>query len=94
MASVNNALQQAEQSQQNAAHGQHDLLASHSSTTTPQFVEAEAWGDAIQLLGELQLRQFEDEIRLLFDGRQVVAREGVNVGSGHGEFTEFLRDRP
>jgi DNA polymerase-3 subunit alpha len=52
MASMNNALQQAEQSQQNAAFGQHDLLAAHTATAAPQFVEAEPWDDATQLLGE------------------------------------------
>ena len=58
MASLNNALQSAEQSQQNATFGQHDLLAEHTSTTTPQFVDVEPWDDVAQLLGEKETLGF------------------------------------
>ena len=49
MASLNNALQQAEQSQQNAAFGQHDLLSMHTATEV-QYIEVPAWDDTTQLL--------------------------------------------
>ncbi len=58
MTSLNNALQQAEQSQQNAAFGQHDLLAMHTNTATPQYIEMAAWDDATQLLGEKETLGF------------------------------------
>ncbi len=58
MASLNNALQQAEQSQQNAAFGQHDLLATHSASEPPQYIEMEPWEDAVQLLGEKETLGF------------------------------------
>lgn len=57
MASLNNALQQAEQSQHNAAHGQHDLLSMHTSTDV-QYVEVAAWDDGTQLLGEKETLGF------------------------------------
>lgn len=52
MASLNNALQSAEQEQQNAAHGQNDLFAAHTTVTEPQFVDVDIWEDTIQLNGE------------------------------------------
>jgi DNA polymerase-3 subunit alpha len=58
MASLNNALQQAEQSQQNAAFGQHDLLAMHTESAAPQFIEMDIWDDATQLLGEKETLGF------------------------------------
>lgn len=59
MASVNNALQKAEQALHNQTYGQHDLLALHDAeTTTPQYVEAEVWNDEIQLQGEKETLGF------------------------------------
>ena len=58
MASLNNALQHAEQSQKNAAVGQHDLLATHSAAEPPQYLQVEPWDDAIQLLGEKETLGF------------------------------------
>lgn len=58
MASLNNALQSAEQSQQNAAFGQHDLLAAHTATAAPEYIEVEPWNDKIQLLGEKETLGF------------------------------------
>ena len=59
MASLNAALQQAEQSQQNAAFGQHDLLAMHAPvSTTADYINAAPWDDATQLLGEKETLGF------------------------------------
>jgi DNA polymerase-3 subunit alpha len=58
MASLNNALQQAEQAQKNAAFGQHDLLAVHTASAAPQFVEVEPWDDKTLLLGEKETLGF------------------------------------
>lgn len=58
MASLGNALQQAEQAQKNAAFGQHDLLAMHTPSTQPNYIEMEAWDDATQLLGEKETLGF------------------------------------
>jgi len=57
LASLNNALQQAEQSQQNAAFGQHDLLSCHAPSE-PQYIEVEPWEDAVQLQGEKETLGF------------------------------------
>jgi DNA polymerase-3 subunit alpha len=58
MASLPNALQQAEQSQSNAVRGQQDLLAAHTASDEPEFVVAEPWDDATQLLGEKETLGF------------------------------------
>lgn len=58
MASLNNALQQAEQSQQSAAFGQHDLLGGHVNETAASYTEAMPWDDATQLLGEKETLGF------------------------------------
>jgi DNA polymerase III subunit alpha len=59
MASLNIALQQAEQSQQNAAFGQHDLLAMHAPAgTTAEYVDVTPWDDATLLLGEKETLGF------------------------------------
>ena len=51
IASLNNALQQAEQTAHNQTYGQHDLLAMDTSTTTLQYIEAAPWSEEIQLQG-------------------------------------------
>ncbi len=58
MASLPNALQQAEQSQKNTAFGQHDLLAMHAVGAAPEFIEVAPWDDATQLLGEKETLGF------------------------------------
>lgn len=58
MASLNNALQQAEQSQQSAAFGQHDLLGGHVSDAPVNYIEVAPWDDATQLLGEKETLGF------------------------------------
>jgi DNA polymerase III subunit alpha len=56
--SLNNALQQAEQAAHNQTYGQHDLLAMHTSTTAPQYVEVTPWSEKIQLQGEKETLGF------------------------------------
>lgn len=58
MATLNQALQQAEQSQQNTALGQHDLLGGHVETQTTNYIEMAAWDDTTQLLGEKETLGF------------------------------------
>ena len=47
-------------------------------------VAVQQFGGAVELCGELQLGQVEDELGLLVGRRQVVAGKGVDVGGGHG----------
>jgi len=51
-ASLNNALQKAEQSSQDQATGQHDLLGMMPTTQAPQYVEVKPWREEEQLQGE------------------------------------------
>jgi len=46
-------------------------------------VAVEQFGGAVQALGKPELGQFEQEHRLLFGRRQVVAGEGVQMRGGH-----------
>lgn len=58
MASLNQALQRAEQSLQDQSTGQHDLLGTHAENAAPAFVEAPEWTDKIQLQGEKETLGF------------------------------------
>jgi DNA polymerase-3 subunit alpha len=58
IASINNALQQAEQALHNHTYGQHDLLGINTHTNAPQYVEVEQWNDKIQLQGEKETLGF------------------------------------
>lgn len=58
MATLNNALQQAEQALHNQTYGQHDLLGMHTNTSAPQYVETTPWNDKVQLLGEKETLGF------------------------------------
>jgi len=58
LASLNNALQQAEQALHNQTYGQHDLLGMHENTPAPQYVEAEQWNEEMQLQGEKETLGF------------------------------------
>ena len=58
MASINHALQQAEQALHNQMYGQHDLLGMQANTNTPPFVDTAAWSDEVQLQGEKETLGF------------------------------------
>jgi DNA polymerase-3 subunit alpha len=58
IASLNNALQQAEQSSQNMATGQHDLLGMIPTTQVHQYVETKKWREEEQLQGEKETLGF------------------------------------
>lgn len=58
MASLNNALQQAEQSSQNQLTGQTDLLGMMPTTNSPRYVEAKKWREEEQLQGEKETLGF------------------------------------
>lgn len=59
MASLHNALQQAEQNLHNQTYGQHDLLSMHAPTNTPpQYVDAPKLSDEAQLQGEKETLGF------------------------------------
>lgn len=60
IASLNNALQQAEQSLHNQTYGQHDLLSLMDTTAakTPDYVQIDPWTDQIQLQGEKETLGF------------------------------------
>lgn len=58
MASLGNALAQAEQKHHNQTVGQHDLLSMLSSGNELHYVDAEPWRDDIQLLGEKETLGF------------------------------------
>lgn len=58
IASLGNALQQAEQSLHNATYGQHDLLSMASTESTPQYIEVSPWPEKIQLQGEKETLGF------------------------------------
>ncbi len=57
MASLPNALQQAEQALHNQTYGQQDLLSMHVEVT-PHYVEVEAWAEDVQLQGEKETLGF------------------------------------
>lgn len=58
LASVNNALQQAEQALHNQTYGQHDLLGMQTETQAPQYVAAPILSAELQLLGEKETLGF------------------------------------
>lgn len=58
MASLNAALQHAEQALHNQTYGQHDLLGSLPNSNKPNYVEAQPWTDEIQLQGEKETLGF------------------------------------
>lgn len=57
-ATLNNALQQAEQTSQNALFGQHDLLAMHTQHQAVEYVTTDAWNEETQLQGEKETLGF------------------------------------
>jgi DNA polymerase-3 subunit alpha len=58
MLSLNLALQYAEQTLHDQTYGQNDLLSMHTSSTTPEYIEAEVLSDEIQLQGEKETLGF------------------------------------
>jgi DNA polymerase-3 subunit alpha len=58
MASLNNALQQAEQTSRNKQFGQHDLLGSLTSEIKTHYVDAPTWRDEERLQGEKETLGF------------------------------------
>lgn len=58
MASLNNALQQAEQALHNQTYGQHDLLGMTTASAKPHYIQAEKWKDDVQLQGEKETLGF------------------------------------
>lgn len=58
LASLNNALQQAEQALKNQTYGQHDLLNQHHHTHALQYVETKPFSNEIQLQGEKETLGF------------------------------------
>jgi DNA polymerase-3 subunit alpha len=58
MASLNNALQQAEQTLHNQTVGQHDLLGAFQHAVEPHYIDAEPWRDEVQLQGEKETLGF------------------------------------
>lgn len=58
MASLPQALQQAEQTLHNQTYGQHDLLGSLNQSSKPQYTDAPLWPDDIQLQGEKETLGF------------------------------------
>lgn len=59
MATLSNALLNAEQAAHNERHGQHDLLSMHTEvTTTPDYIAAEPWPEQVQLQGEKETLGF------------------------------------
>ncbi len=57
-ATLQNALQQAEQSMQNQKMGQQDLLGGLPENSTLHYIDAEPWSDDVQLLGEKETLGF------------------------------------
>lgn len=58
IASLTNALRQAEQSLHNATYGQHDLLSLSTVDQSPQYVDVNPWPEKIQLQGEKETLGF------------------------------------
>src|SRR5690606_28103567 len=58
LASLNQALQHAEQALHNQTYGQHDLLGSLPSANSPQYVDTPPWPDEVQLQGEKETLGF------------------------------------
>ncbi len=58
MASLSNALQQAEQTLQNKQRGQQDLLGMDIHTDAPHYVNVDPWSEEIQLQGEKETLGF------------------------------------
>jgi len=57
-ASLNNALQHAEQAHSNEQRGQHDLLGMDMQTETPHYLNVPAWSEETQLQGEKETLGF------------------------------------
>lgn len=58
MASLQNALQQAEQALHNQTYGQHDLLGMNTHVDTPRYIEVASWDEKTQLQGEKETLGF------------------------------------
>lgn len=58
VASLTNALQNAEQALHNQTYGQHDLLSMHDEETSPEYTFAEKWESKVQLQGEKETLGF------------------------------------
>ena len=58
LASLANALQQAEQALHNQTYGQHDLLSMHTQVPEAQYIDAPAWNEETQLQGEKETLGF------------------------------------
>lgn len=58
MATLNQALQQAEQALHDQTYGQHDLLGMQTTTQSPQYTEIAPWSSEIQLQGEKETLGF------------------------------------
>lgn len=58
IATLNNALQQAEQALHNQTYGQHDLLSAHPTTTAITYIDVPEWNEETQLLGEKETLGF------------------------------------
>jgi len=58
MASLSNALQEAEQVSQNLQRGQHDLLGMDIHAEAPQYIKATPWSNDLQLQGEKETLGF------------------------------------
>lgn len=58
IATINNALQQAEQALHNRLYGQHDLLGMHKNPQAPVYVDTVPWNESIQLQSEKETLGF------------------------------------
>lgn len=58
IATLNQALQHAEQALHNQTYGQHDLLGMHTNAMTTQYIDVPAWSDEVQLQGEKETLGF------------------------------------
>lgn len=57
-ASLNNALQKAEQALHDQTYGQQDLLSLHTDTAVVQYMQAEQWNEELRLQGEKETLGF------------------------------------
>lgn len=102
LASLANALQQAEQSQQNATFGQVDLLSVHAPTTQ-QYVEVAPWDDAAQLQGEKEtlgfyltghpLNRYQKEISHFTSGKIIELHPGEHSNATAAGIITAIRTR-
>lgn len=58
IASLNKALQQAEQALHNQTYGQHDLLGTHTHTAPAEYIKAQPFSEEVQLQGEKETLGF------------------------------------